>query len=677
MGVLRPEKMAKVGLLGLKTDEERILTLLHDLRLAQIEPLSPAALAELAPDRGTELQRVIGDEALRFRGLLSALPRVGPPRPLRFDSPDELLAAAKPVPIDAEVGELRREDDRLQTELKGLDETLDLLDRIAFYPDRLSLLHSAHFLSFLAEGDAEAIASVHAALPPEANASFLFSTGGEAARSLIVLATAGADALSRAAQAGGLKLTAIPAALAGTVADERQAASGRHATIVARREEIAGRLRAIATEWYPTVAAIDEALTIENRKYEVVTKLGAGRDVFALEAWVPEKEVPRLERVVAQATGDRVFFYRVRTDEEPPTLMSNPIGIRRFEFFIRFYSLPQATEWDPTLVFAIVFPIFFALMLGDWGYGLTILLICIWMIRGFPGAQRLPKFGRNFVKRIMGPQGMQQLAYALIPGCLLAIGLGLYWDLFFGFGVFHALVGYRAPSDLKTNPGFVGILLLFAGFVGLAMVTLGFVFGLLKELFRHHRRGAMGKVGGILFAWGIAFFGLSVIHPVTLGPLTSAGANFSSPLFDLYLSLLVVGLVVLIVGEGIMTGMMSFIEVVSHILSYTRLVGILLASIILALVINQVGGGLVLGGTIVGIVFGLIILIAGQAFNVILGVFEPGIQGARLIFVEYFSKFYTGNGKPFHPFGAPRTHTVSSIGPDGLATGPLVQAPKG
>ena len=48
----------------------------------------------------------------------------------------------------------------------------------------------------------------------------------------------------------------------------------------------------------------------------------------------------------------------------------------------------------------------------------------------------------------------------------------------------------------------------------------------------------------------------------------------------------------------------------------------------------------------------------GQSFNVILGVFEPGIQGARLIFVEYFSKFYSGNGKPFRPFGAERTHTL-------------------
>jgi V/A-type H+/Na+-transporting ATPase subunit I len=272
---------------------------------------------------------------------------------------------------------------------------------------------------------------------------------------------------------------------------------------------------------------------------------------------------------------------------------------------------------------------------------------------------------------------MRQLAYTLLPGCLLAIGLGLWWDEFFGYPLFFHLFGYVAPTDLKANPGFVGLLLLFAGFVGLGMVTLGFLFGLLKEYFHHHRRGAIGKAGGILFAWGIAFFGLSLIKPKTLGPLTSAGFSFSSPLFLTYLGLLVVGLALLLGAEGAMTGAMSVIEVLSHILSYTRLVGILLASIILALVINTIGSSAILGGTIIGIIGGLVIIVAGQSFNVILGVFEPGIQGARLIFVEYFSKFYTGNGKPFRPFGSARTHTVSSLTPAAPAEGPIVQGPSG
>ena len=414
------------------------------------------------------------------------------------------------------------------------------------------------------------------------------------------------------------------------------------------------------------MAAIEEALEIENRKSEILTRLGASRATFALEAWVPVRDTARLKSVLEAATDGRVHFYPVPTSEEPPTLMSNPRGVRRFEFFVRFYSLPQATEWDPTLVFAIVFPIFFGFMLGDWGYGLVILLISIWMIRGFPGRPapsevrselRETDHGaeRDAAARLGAPTGLRARDRARpLPRRVLRLR--------------RAAQPHRVqpPVILKSSTGSsVGRLLLLAGYIGLAMVTLGFLFGALKEYLHHHPRGVVAKVGGILFAWGVAFFGLAVIHHAT--------TISSDPLLVVWYAFLGVGLAMLLGGEGLQMGMMGLIEVVSHILSYTRLVGILLASVILAFVINTISTGLIAGGTIVGIVAALVILVIGQSFNVILGVFEPGIQGARLIFVEYFSKFYSGNGRQFRPFGAPRTHTLSSLDKDGA----ILQAPKG
>ena len=666
---LRPVRMVKLGFLGLREDEERILTTLHDLRVAQIEPVRPEAMAELVPERGPETLRKVADETLRFRGLIAALPKVPVPHPQRFDSVADILAATERVPIDAEVGELSREDDRLQTEQKATTDTIGLLRQLDFYPERLAYLHSTNLLTFYGEVPSEKFAGLQAALPPTADARFIVGPVDEKekARFIVVSRLSGADALSRAAQENAARLTAVPS-LDRTPREESADLERRLGTLTTRRTEIAERLAAIARDWYPTVAAIDEALEIENRKAEVLQKVGASRSAFALESWVPLRDVERLKGLVSQAVDGRVHFYEIPTQEEPPTMMSNPKGVRRFEFFIRFYSLPQATEWDPTLVFAIVFPIFFGLMLGDWGYGLTILLICLWMISGFPGARHLPKFGRNFVKMIMGPKGMQQLAYALLPGCALAIGLGLYWDEFFGYHLFGALFGYLPSVDPMKN---VSTLLLLAGYMGLGMVVLGFLMGALKEYFHHHPRGAIGKTGGVLLAFGIAFLGLAVIH--------RQDSLTVNPLFDVYLALVVVGVLLLLAGEGIQMGMMGLIEVVSHILSYTRLVGILLASVILAYVINLIGSGLILGGAVTGIVAGLVIILIGQSFNVIIGVFEPGIQGARLIFVEYFSKFYTGNGRPFRPFGGARTHTVSPIGAFGqgpAVTGPIVRTPE-
>jgi len=49
--------------------------------------------------------------------------------------------------------------------------------------------------------------------------------------------------------------------------------------------------------------------------------------------------------------------------------------------------------------------------------------------------------------------------------------------------------------------------------------------------------------------------------------------------------------------------------------------------------------------------------VLGHMFNIIIGVFVPGIQSARLVYVEFFSKFYHGNGIMFDPFGSVRRFT--------------------
>jgi V/A-type H+-transporting ATPase subunit I len=653
---LRPLPMAKIGVVGLKDDREVVLSVLHDLGVLQVEPLSKEALEQISGEPGSAQQRAVSDQLIRFRGLKSALPPVPVPAPRRFAQLEEILALAATVPVDEEVGQLSREDDRLLTDRTQVMETVALLDKFGFYTERLGYLNSKSLLAFFGEATPQAFAQIEAEVPALADAvHFLSSPSPTGVLFLVAVRTDQAEAVGRIAQQHSVKLTPVPR-LDGTPAEERPLLAARRLSIDARRAAIHQRLTEIAQAWYPTVLSVEEALTIENTKMEVFSKLGAGRSTFALEGWIPKRERARIEATLTAATTARTHVYDLVTSEEPPTIMENPPGIRWYEFFIRFYSLPQATEWDPTFTFALIFPILFGFMLGDVGYAVVIMIICIWMIYGFPGREHLPGGMRRFLTRIMGPSSMQKLAYALIPGCLVGVGVGVLTNSYFGFSL-----GYNAVFNPLKN---TGTLLLFAGFLGLGMVLFGFILGALKEYFHHRVRHAWAKIGGILASLGLVGFGLSLLR----GQITAP----HELLWGSSLGVLAVGVGLMFYGEGVNGVLLGFIEVLSHILSYTRIVGILLASVILALVIDGQAWGTG-GGTglvhanpttalgILYIVMGIVILIGGQIFNVVLGVFEPGIQGARLIFVEHFSKFYGGNGKAFRPLRSERRHTESAF----------------
>jgi V/A-type H+-transporting ATPase subunit I len=642
MTFLRPVRMAKVGLIGLKDDRGAIIAALHDLGAVQLEPIRKEALALLESDSGGDLHRKVAEELLRFRTLKSALPP-SPPAPVSFASLDALLAAAGSVKVDGEVLELKREEDRLLTERKQVADTAELLGRHQYHRGPLELLHAKSLLAFFGEAPAEEFPSLRGQVEAIAEAAFSSHTEGKLVRFIVAVPAANADAVSRIAQQRGVKLAAVPE-LAGPIAEELPRLEARRTEIDRRLADLQNSLAKLSQSCYAQVAAIEEALTIENRKFETYSRMGGGRAVFAVEGWVPERSIPTLERAVSGAAGDRAQFYRIPTTEEAPTLIENPPGIRRFEFFIRFYAIPKSNEFDPTWIFALAFPIFFGFMLGDWGYGLVILLISLWMIAGFPGGGKLPKFIKSLPTMIMGPSSMRTLAWTLLPGCVIAIVLGVVYNQLFGFQLpyYHAIVDPQRSA---------GSLLLIAGYIGLSMVSIGFALGALKAYYLHHRKEVVLRIGGILLAFGIAFAGLNVIH-------NRGFVSQNNPELFLFLGLVAAGFALMFAAEGGQS-LMGLIEVVSHILSYTRLVGILLASVILAVVIDKESWMFFQNGTVWGWVPGLIILIFGQGFNLILAVFEPGIQGARLIFVEQFSKFYEGNGRPFEPFHSDRKFTVA------------------
>ncbi len=669
MGFLRPVAMEKIGLLGLKADREKVVGILHDAGVVQIEPIRKEAAALLTTDSAGDAQRKVSEQLLRFRTLKSALP----PRPVRrrpaYPDRATILAAAAQVPIDEEVTALRTEEDRLLTERKTLEETIELLGRHRYYTEPLGLLRTHHLLAFFGEADPAAYATLRAEVRNIAESAFVPQVGVGEVRFLLAVPTGAGETLGRLAQQAGVKLTAVPH-LPGPIAEELPAAVRRRQEVDERIGAIKVRLGQISDQWFPTVAGLEEAFTIENRKFEAWGRMGTGDLSFEVEGWVPRRSLGAVQQALTQGVGDRYYLYEIPTHEEPPTLMDNPPGIRWFEFFIRFYAIPRGTEFDPTWIFALAFPIFFGFMIGDVGFALIILLFSLWMIAGFPGRNGIPKFLKGIPTMIMGPSSMRSLAYTLVPGCLIGMALGVIYNSWLGF----SLPFYTALFDPIKQ---VGELLLIAGYIGLAMVSLGFLLGMAKATFHHNRGEFMARLGGLVLAWSLAILGLAVLrstasiqfftnlviafhgHPVpafTYDGIVTAGA-----ILGIFLA---VGLIIR--GEGLQ-GVMGLPEVLSHILSYTRLIGILLSAVVLSLIVIIGFHGFVanaVAASSIAIAIGwyigaCVILLMGLGFVLILSVFEPGIQGARLIFVEHFSKFYEGNGRPFAPFRTGRVYTQS------------------
>ncbi|MCI4316919.1 MAG: hypothetical protein L3J96_00130, partial [Thermoplasmata archaeon] len=193
MPFLRPVAMSKIGLVGLKDDRETILTVLHDLGVVQVEPISKAALEHFEPERVSEEGRAISDQLIRFRGLRSALPPVSPHAPRTFAGRQALLDEATTVPIDDEVGELKREEDHLITERKEVQDHLDVLARFNFYTDRLEYLTGKNALSFFGEAPVEAFEEIKAQVAGTTDSHLLESRGPEKVRFLLAVRAAQAE----------------------------------------------------------------------------------------------------------------------------------------------------------------------------------------------------------------------------------------------------------------------------------------------------------------------------------------------------------------------------------------------------------------------------------------------------------------------------------------------------
>ncbi len=426
------------------------------------------------------------------------------------------------------------------------------------------------------------------------------------------------------------------AGLVGTAAENIASTENAIEDCRKKRTELEDEIRSYAEHRAAFKLCVDR-VNVKLAKSDAEAKLVGTESVLCMTGWmtVPQEDI----LVDCLSKFDCAWELEAPEKDEYPEV---PVKLKNNKFteplsmVTNMYSLPQYGSVDPNPLMAGFFILFYGIMMADMGYGLVMMVAAL------------------IVTKYMKPKGgMKYFTNLLFEGGVSTFVMGVFTGGFFGNAV---------PTLVEIfggDPGALGILsdpfidpLTDTTAVLVGAMALGFVHlmtGLvvnwkLKAKDGHFMDGVWDEGTWMVIFAGLALFVLDI------------GNIAGFPV------LLIIGCLMLFYGSGreakgigkvtavfgaIYNGLTGWF---GDILSYSRLMALMLAGSVIGQVFNTLAAMPSQGGvSVISILVFVIIFVIGHTLNFGLNLLGCFVHDLRLQCLEFFGKFYQDGGKPFKP----------------------------
>lgn len=409
--------------------------------------------------------------------------------------------------------------------------------------------------------------------------------------------------------------------MTGTAKENDKALAENLAALEKERQEIEQRIAGLGGKREALLEASDRA-AIALRREEAKSRLVGTDKVFLLEGWLPADRCAEIEKTLKPFTC--AIETREPTEDEYPQVpvqLKNNKLTRPLNMVTEMYSLPAYGTLDPNPLMAPFFILFYGIMMADMGYGLLMVIASV------------------IISKKYRPKGTSGELFSLLGLCgISTFIMGALTGGFFG-DFLTQLVAIVSPGTVFALPKLfdplddLTMILIGSMALGLVQIITGMAISLIEKCKRKKFLDAFFEE----ITWWLVFLGIAL-----------AVLKKGTAVLYLGCALVLLGPIVQGKGWGKLTGV--FGSLYNHvtgyfgdILSYTRLMALMLAGSVIAQVFNMLAA---MPGNVIAFI---IISMLGNAMNFGLNLLGCYVHDLRLQCLEFFNKFYVDGGKPFRP----------------------------